>query len=121
MLTVSPSFHLGRCELPLGNYSNHSHQPLRATPLRLPAAPGDSRKRCEAWGGRRPVAASLCEAWEASPTGRRLQGQWRYGLNGRRPANSMTDYFVTEAPPTARKASCFRQPISVPIALARPH
>ena len=56
-------------------------------------------------------------AW---PTGRRLQGQWRYGLNGRGPANSMTDYFVTEAPPTARKASCFRQPISARIALARP-
>ena len=39
MLTVSPSFYLGRCELPLGNYSNHSHEPLPATPLRLPAAP----------------------------------------------------------------------------------
>ena len=38
MLSVSPSFYLGRCESPLGNYSNHSHEPLRATPLRLPAA-----------------------------------------------------------------------------------
>ena len=58
---------------------------------------------------------------EASPTGRRLQGPWRYGLNGRGRANSLTDYFVTEAPPTARKASCFRRPISARIALARPH
>ena len=56
----------------------------------------------------------------ASPTGRRLQGQWRYGLNGRGRANFLTDYLVTEAPPTARKASCFRQPISARIALARP-
>ena len=62
MLTVSPSFYLGRYESPLGNYSNHSHEPLRATPLRLPAAPeireGDAKR-----GRRRPVAASLCEAW----------------------------------------------------------
>ena len=27
VLTVSPSFYLGRCESPLGNYSNHSHEP----------------------------------------------------------------------------------------------
>ena len=39
VLTVSLSFYLGRCESPLGNYSNHSHEPLGATPLRLPAAP----------------------------------------------------------------------------------
>jgi len=38
VLSVSPSFYLGRCESPLGNYSNHSREPLRATPLRLPAA-----------------------------------------------------------------------------------
>ena len=39
VLTVSPSFYLGRCESPLGNYSNHSREPLRAAPLRLHAAP----------------------------------------------------------------------------------
>ena len=41
--------------MPLGNYSNHSHEPLRATPLRLPAAPeireGGARRGA---GGRRP-------------------------------------------------------------------
>ena len=70
MLTVPPSFYLGRCESALGNYSNHSHEPLRATPLRLPAAP----EIREAWGRRRPVAASLCEAW-----GRRPQGDGNKG------------------------------------------
>ena len=105
VLTVSPSFHLGRCESPLGNYSNDSHEPLRATPLRLPAAPGDSRKRCEAWTFPHRATAT---------------GAWRTGFNGRSPANSLPNYFVTEAPPTARKASCFRQPISARIALARP-
>jgi len=39
MLTVSPSFYLGRYESPLGTHSDHSHEPLRETPLRLPAAP----------------------------------------------------------------------------------
>jgi len=64
--------------------------------------------------GRRTCSRFAVRSVAASPTGRRLQGQWR----GR--AKSLTDYFVTEAPPTARKVSCFRQPISARIALARP-
>ena len=64
LLTVSPSFHLGRCESPLGNYSKHSHESLRATPLWLPAAPEIREGGAKRVGGRRrPVAAaSLCEA-----------------------------------------------------------
>ena len=52
VLTVSPSFYLGRCESPLGNYSNHSHEPLRATPLRLPAAPEIREGGAKRGGGR---------------------------------------------------------------------
>jgi hypothetical protein len=60
MLTVSPSFYLGRYESPLGNYSNHSHKPLRTTPLRLPAAP-EIRERDARRGGRRPQARRLSD------------------------------------------------------------
>ena len=80
--------------------------------------PGDSRRRCEAWTS--PIARRVvtCSRFAMRSVG--ATGQWRYGLNGRGRANSLTDHFVTEAPPTARKASCFRQPISARIALARP-
>src|SRR6266576_5436512 len=47
VLSVSPSFYLGRCKSPLGNYSNRSHERLRGTRCGcLP--PRGSRRRCEA-------------------------------------------------------------------------
>jgi hypothetical protein len=70
VLTVSPSFYLGRCESPLGSYSNDSHEPSPARPSRLPAAP-EIREGGAKRGG--PVA-----------------GQWRYELNGR--GNTATDF-----------------------------
>lgn len=50
VLTVSPSFYLGRYESSLGNYSNHSHKLLRAKPLRLSAAPEIRERDAKAWG-----------------------------------------------------------------------
>lgn len=89
VLTVSPCFHLGRRESPLGNYSNHSPKPLRATLLRLPAAlevrvggakhvalRATATERPDYFLAYRPVGASLCEAW-----GRRPQGDG-YGGSG---------------------------------------
>ena len=122
VLTVSPSFYLGRCESPLGN--TESFLTSRCERHHCGCLPPRSfAKAVRSMGGRgrRTCSRFAVRSVAASPTGRRLQGQWRYGLNGRGHANSLTDYFVTEAPPTARKASCFRQPISARIALARPH
>jgi hypothetical protein len=82
VLTVSPSFDLGRCESTLGNYSNHSHEPLRATPLRLPAAPELREGGAKHGGrGRRPVVASLCEAWPRRPQGDGYRGSGAVALN----------------------------------------
>jgi hypothetical protein len=120
MLTVSPSFYLGRYESPLGLLESFPRA-LAGNTIAVACRPGDSRTRCEAGGGGIADCSRFAvRSVEASPMGRRLQAQWRYGLNGRSRANSLTDYFVTEAPPTARKASCFRQPISARIAVTRP-
>ena len=78
VLSVSPSFYLGRCKSPLGNYSNRSHERLRGTPLRLPAAQGFAKAVRSVGGPSQTCSRFRCaEAGGRRPQGDGYRGQWR--------------------------------------------